>query len=60
MMTITGHFGRPNTLAPLKSLIGQFFALHDVSEADDAGYAPKGRLSPVVGARIVGGLCLVT
>ncbi|MEC8437566.1 MAG: molybdopterin-dependent oxidoreductase, partial [Pseudomonadota bacterium] len=56
MMTITGHFGRPNTLAPLKSLIGQFFALHDVAEADDAGYEPKGRLSPVVGARIVGGL----
>ena len=56
MMTITGHFGRPDTLAPLKSLIGQFFALHDVAEADDAGYEPQGRLSPVVGARIVGGL----
>ena len=56
MMTITGHFGRPDTLAPLKSLIGQFFALHDVAEADEAGYEPQGRLSPVVGARIVGGL----
>ena len=56
MMTITGHFGRPDTLAPLKSLIGQFFAQHDVAEADDAGYEPQGRLSPVVGARIVGGL----
>ena len=56
MMTITGHFGRPDTLAPLKSLIGQFFALHDVAEANDAGYEPQGRLSPVVGARIVGGL----
>ncbi len=56
IMTITGHFGRPDTLAPLKSLIGQFFALHDVAEADDAGYEPQGRLSPVVGARIVGGL----
>jgi formate dehydrogenase len=56
MMTITSHFGRPDTLAPLKSLIGQFFALHDVAEADDAGYEPQGRLSPVVGARIVGGL----
>ena len=56
MMTITGHFGKPNTLAPLKSLIGQFFAVHDIAEADDNGYEAAGRLSPVVGARIVGGL----
>ena len=56
MMTITGHFGKPNTLAPLQSLIGQFFGVHDIGVADDLGYEGGGRLSPVVGARIVGGL----
>ncbi len=56
MMTITGHFGKPDTLAPLKSLIGQFFAVHDIAEADAAGYEAIGRRSPVAGARIVGGL----
>ena len=56
MMTITGHFGKPNTLAPLQSLIGQFFGVHDIGVADDLGYEGAGRLSPVVGARIVGGL----
>ncbi|MFL6872555.1 MAG: molybdopterin-dependent oxidoreductase [Candidatus Azotimanducaceae bacterium] len=56
MMTITGHFGKPNTLAPLQSLVGQFFGVHDIGEADDLGYEDAGRRSPVVGARIVGGL----
>ena len=51
-----GHFGKPNTLAPLQSLIGQFFGVHDIGVADDLGYEGDGRLSPVVGARIVGGL----
>jgi anaerobic selenocysteine-containing dehydrogenase len=56
IIALTGHYGRPNTMAPLKSLIGQFLDASDIGEADERGYEKAWQKSPVANARIVGGL----
>lgn len=56
LMAITGNYGRPNTMMPLKNMIGQFLKGSGMGEPNEAGYATDWKKSPVVGARVVGGL----
>lgn len=56
LMAITGNYGRTNTMMPLKNMIGQFLGAGDTGKPNKAGYETEWKKSPVVGARIVGGL----
>ncbi|MEM8919269.1 MAG: molybdopterin-dependent oxidoreductase [Pseudomonadota bacterium] len=56
LTSITGHFGRPGTMAVLSHLPGPFFSGSDQGEVDEDGYEHGWNTSPVTGSRIVGGL----
>ena len=56
LTSITGHFGRPGTMAVLSQLPGPFFSPVGQGTVDDEGYESGWTTSPVTNSRIVGGL----
>ena len=56
LFTLTGNYGREGTSAILSQMFGSFFNIGRVIESDEAGYEVPGPRSPVVGARIIGGM----
>lgn len=56
LLAITGNYGNPNGLVPLKQLIGQILNGGGFYGVDENGYETGHKTSPVLGDRIVGGL----
>jgi anaerobic selenocysteine-containing dehydrogenase len=56
LMAISGHFGRPGTMALTSSLPGAFIGKGDQGVVGEDGFETGWRTSPVTRSRIVGGL----